>query len=146
MTKENNKSQSVAIFFCFCRLPLLDLFKAFRNAFQWQKQDLSKGFDIAFSDILLCTISYTQTTYLHTIRFTASPRAFSKSHQRNFRKKEFQTIEENMKILLGNKKLVFSFAFLFYLAAYIQKKKKKTIVCSSVPFKKKSKEIFKKKV
>jgi len=66
MTKE--KSKSVAIFFCSCRLPLLDLFKAFRNAFQWQKQDLSKGFDIAFSDILLCTISYTQTTYLHTIR------------------------------------------------------------------------------
>ena len=33
-----------------------------------KNQDLSKGFDIAFSDILLCTISYTQTTYLHTIR------------------------------------------------------------------------------
>jgi len=38
MTKENKKSKSVAIFFfCSCRLPLLDLFKAFRNAFQWQK-------------------------------------------------------------------------------------------------------------
>lgn len=39
-----------------------------------------------------------------------------------WKKKEFQTIEENMKILLGNKKLLFLFAFLFYLAAYKQKK------------------------
>jgi len=30
-----------------------------------------------------------------------------------------------MKILLGNKKLLFLFAFLFYLAAYNQKKEKK---------------------
>ena len=68
------------------------------------------------------------TTIINCIdEFTASPRAFSKSHQRNFlKKKEFQTIEENMKILLGNKKFVFSlFAFLFYLAAYNQKKKKR---------------------
>jgi len=68
MTKENKNQNQLRFFFCSCRLPLLDLFKAFRNAFQWQNQDLSKGFDIAFSDILLCTISHTQTTYLHTIR------------------------------------------------------------------------------
>merc|ERR1712008_362039 len=86
------------------------------------------------------------TTIINCIdEFTASPRAFSKSHQRNFLKKEFQTIEENMKILLGNKNLFFLFAFLFYLAAYNQLKKKKTIICSSVPFKKKLKKFLSKR-
>jgi len=37
MTKEKQKIKISCDFFCSCRLPLLDLFKAFRNAFQWQK-------------------------------------------------------------------------------------------------------------
>jgi len=69
MTKENKKSKSVAIvsfvpvgshYWIYLRL--------FAMLSSGKNQDLSKGFDIAFSDILLCTISYTQTTYLHTIR------------------------------------------------------------------------------
>ena len=44
------------------------IFRLFAMLSSGKNQDLSKGFDIAFSDILLCTISYTQTTYLHTIR------------------------------------------------------------------------------
>jgi len=61
MTKE--KSKSVAIFFS-CRLPLLDLFKAFRNAFQWQKTRFVKKDLILPSAIFYCVQFHTPK--LHT--------------------------------------------------------------------------------
>jgi len=67
MTKKK-KSKSVAIFFVPVGSHYWIYLRLFAMLSSGKNQDLSKGFDIAFSDILLCTISYTQSTYLHTIR------------------------------------------------------------------------------